>query len=280
MPTEPNSFKRLLLGLPASAPDRPLRLAVEIADLLNLQLHGLFLDDPSLRDLARIPFARELRLLGGGWHPIDVDRLASDLDLAARKMERQFLEAAGKLATKPLFEVVRGPAASIGAVSRAGDIVMLAEPPSPTQRATPQFSQLVSSALQSDAAVMLVPPQVSRTKGPVVAVVSGPDDPALPAAAQIASAAKEGLIVVETDGSSERGRRTGEGDPSFEAAGLVTARVVIGKSPLSDPAARADAFRDFKERLVVITRGVLAHETTLSVAAAGRVPLLVVEPAR
>ena len=66
MSTQPYSFKRIVLGLQPSAPDRAMQLAVELADLLHLDLLGLFLEDTSLRDLASMPFAREFRLLGGG----------------------------------------------------------------------------------------------------------------------------------------------------------------------------------------------------------------------
>ena len=108
MPMEPHSFRRLVLGLQPSAPDRTMRLAVELADLLHLDLLGLFIEDTSLRDLAKIPFARELRPLGGGWHAIDLDRLSRDFELAARSIERMFTDAARHLTTRYQFELVRG----------------------------------------------------------------------------------------------------------------------------------------------------------------------------
>jgi hypothetical protein len=75
-------FKRLVVGLEPSAPDRAMRLAVELAELLDLDLLGLFLEDPGLRDLAAIPFVREFRSLGGGWRPIEIDQLTHDLEVA------------------------------------------------------------------------------------------------------------------------------------------------------------------------------------------------------
>ena len=111
MPERPHSFKRLVLGLQPSASDRTMQLAVELADLLHLDLLGLFLEDTSLRDLAGIPFAREFRSLGGGWHAIDLGRLSHDFELAARNIERMFTQAAKRLPTRSQFEVVRGPLA-------------------------------------------------------------------------------------------------------------------------------------------------------------------------
>jgi len=120
-----HSFKRLVLGLAPSAPDRAMRVAVDLATLLHVDLLGLFLEDTALRDLARIPFARELRPLGGGWHPIDLERMSHDLEVAARSVERFFTEAASGLATKCEFEIVRGPTSeTIASISRTGDIVI------------------------------------------------------------------------------------------------------------------------------------------------------------
>jgi hypothetical protein len=119
------SFKRLVLGLQPSAPDRMMQFAVELADLLHLELLGLFLEDTNLRAFASIPFARELRLLGGGWHPIDLDRLSHELDLVARSTERTFTQAAKRLSTPFQFEVIRGQTAeAIESISRTDDIIM------------------------------------------------------------------------------------------------------------------------------------------------------------
>ncbi len=178
MSMEPHSFKRLVLGLQPGAHDRTLQLAVELADLLHLDLLGLFLEDTSLHDLASIPFSREFRSLGGGWHTIDLDRLSYDFELAARRIERKFLSAAKRLLTAYQFEVARGPmATTFTSFSRIDDIVMIAEPQSPAERATQQFAWLLEAAFQSAAAVMLVPSHIARTKGPVVAVATSPERP-------------------------------------------------------------------------------------------------------
>ena len=188
-------------GLQPGAHDRTMQLAVELADLLHLDLLGLFLEDSSLRDLAGIPFSREFRPLGGGWHAIDLSRLSHDFELAARNIERKFMDAAKRLSTGCQFEIARGPMAeTFASVSRSDDIVMIVEPRSPAERATQQFAWLLEGAFRSAAAVMLVPPHIARTKGPVVAIATSSDDPSILAAAAIAFAAKEELVIIETDG--------------------------------------------------------------------------------
>ncbi len=276
MPLAFYSFKRLVLGLQPSAPDRTMQLAVELADLLHLDLLGLFLDDTSLRDLAQIPFAREFRPLGGGWHSINLDRLSRDFDLAARSIERMFTDAAKHLATRYQFEIVRGPMAkTFASISRTDDIVMIVEPMSPAERATQQFSWLLEAAFRSAAAVMLVPPHIVRTKGPVVAIAASPDDPSIHAAAAIAVAAKEELVIIEADGHDADDQRIRE---LTADTGLMIKRVAATRIALPDPATCAQAFRQMQERLVVMTRGAFEDGVASMIAAARRVPVLVVEP--
>lgn len=265
-----------MLGLQPGAHDRTMRLAVELADLLHLDLLGLFLEDSSLLDLAGIPFSREFRPLGGGWHTIDLDRLSHDFELAARSIERKFIGAAQRLPTGYQFEVARGSLAkTFASVSRRDDIVMIVEPQSSAERATQQFSWLLEAAFRSAAAVMLVPPHIARTKGAVVAITASPGDPSVRAAAAIALAAKEELVVIETDG-----RDTDDPDIRKLAAdtGLTIKHVGAARLGLTDPAACALAFRQIQERLIVMTRGAFADEAASAIAAARQVPVLVVEP--
>lgn len=275
MPKEPHSFKRLVLGLQPSAHDRTMHLAVALADLLHLDLLGLLLEDTSLHDLASGAFLREFRLLGGGWQAIDLDRLSRDFELAARSIERRFMGAAKRLPTGYQFEVARGPMAkTFASISRTDDIVMIAEPASAAERASQQFSWLLEAAFRSAAAVMLVPPRIARAKGPVVAIATSFDDPSIQAAAAIAFAAKEELVIIEANGRDAE-------DPGIRKladTGLTVTRIAAAGTGLADAQTCALVFRQVEERLIVMTRGAFADEAALSIAAARQVPVLVVEP--
>lgn len=272
------TFKRLVLGFQSRVPERSsLRLAAELASLLDLELLGLFLEDSSLRDLAAIPFAREIRSLGGGWHRLDTEQLSHDLDLAARNAERTFAEVAKRLQIKCQFEVVRGGMAqSIAALSRTDDIVMVAEPISAADRTTGQFQWLVEAAFQSAAAVLLVPTQIARNTGPVVAIATSADDPSLRAAALVANAAREKLVILDVD-------KIGANDPGVEhladSLGLTIEYIAADGIRLSDSDACARAFRGLQERLIVMTRDALAHRMATSIASSRHVPVLVIESA-
>jgi len=277
MPAELHSFRRLVLGLQSSAPDPAMRLAVEMAELLDLDLLGLFLEDASLRDLAGIPFAREFRLLGGGWHSLDLDRLVHDLEVAARGMERSFTQAARSLSKRSQFEVMRGRVAeAITSISNTGDIVMIVEPTSAADRVSGQFSWLVEAAFRSAAAVMLVPSRIVRTKGPIVAVAMTGDHPTIAAAAAIAVAAKETLIVIGPGGWDREKPRIAQ---LAAKTGLTIQHVTAGDlSP--DPTVCLKAMGHLQERLVVMTHLPFDGATTSAIASARQVPVLVIEPER
>lgn len=276
MPTELHSFRRLVLGLQSSAPDPAMRLAVELAELLDLDLLGLFLEDASLRDLAGIPFAREFRLLGGGWHSLDLDRLVHDMEVAARGMERTFTQAVGSLSKRSQFEVMRGPVAeAITSISNTGDIVMIVEPTSAAERVSGQFSWLVKAAFRSAAAVMLVPSRIIRFKGPIVAVAMAGDDPTIAAAAAIAVAAKEKLIVIGPGGRRENPRTA-----QLAAKTGLTIQYVTAGDLSADSTACLKAMRQLQERLVVMARLPFDGATASAIVTARQVPVLVIEPER
>lgn len=204
MPGQTPAFKRLVLGLQAGPSARAIKAAAEFASLLNLELVGLFFEDTRLEKLSGIPFVREFRLLGGGWHPIDIDRLSRDFELAARNAERLLANEAMQFSTRWQFEVTRELfSEAFGALSRASDIVMIVQPERPAEYATPQFALLMEAALQSAPAVMLAPARPSLRKGPVIAIAAIPNDTCFYTAAEIAIAAKEELVILYTDSDDE-----------------------------------------------------------------------------
>lgn len=273
MALRPHHFKRIVLGLHPGTPDRTVRLAVELAELLELDLLGLLLED-NLHHLAGSPFARELRLPAGDWHPIDLDRLTHELDIASRNIQRRFDEAAERLAPRHRFELIRGSASeTIAAVAQAGDIVVVGEPANPADRVTLQFASLMEAAFHAGPAAIFVPTRIAQTSGPVVAIAIGDDDASITAAAAIATAAKEPLIIVQiADGDEARV------DELAAETGLTIKRVTVGKNALSDLRPLLHVLHPFQARLIVETGGDGAHKRATALAAARHTPVLLVEP--
>ena len=229
--TERHNFRRVILGLHHNVPRHGLRLAAEVAALLRIELCGLLVKEDELAGLAALPFAREFRPLEGGWHALDIDQLSHDLDIAADRAQKLLAGAASALGLSCQFEVMRCTMAeAITSVSRGGDIVIVPEPESPAERVTLQFQSMVTAALGSAAAVMVVPSRITRQRGPVVAVAAGPEDESIEVAAVIAALANEELIVVE----------------AFERAGDAAAsRATPPAAPVARRSERAGCHRAF-----------------------------------
>ena len=191
-------YKRMVLGLPHSAPDyASVAFTAQLAELLGIDIVGLFVEDESLADLAALSCVRELRSLGGGWHPIDAAQLAQGAGHAAADARRLFQGAAKALRVGTRFNLAKGSIAeAIGSHSKIDDIIAVIEPRNPAERVTHQYRQLVESAFNAPAAMLLVPSRLSRSKGPIVAVARSAQDPSIHAALGIATSIKEQLIVL------------------------------------------------------------------------------------
>ena len=274
MPALTPAFKRLVLGLQPTAADSSMRLVAELASVLQLELLGLFLDDSSLRDLARFPFVREFRGPAAGWQPIDIERVSRDLEVAAGNLRRIFEQATRELETAARFEVARGSLGEIiAASSRSDDIFVIVEPLNPVERATSQFALLSEAAFGSGAAVLLLPSRIRRTSGPIVAIATRPNDPSVQTGAFLALATKEELVIINAD------HQQGIGDDTRKLAaetGLRVEQIAAARSVFPDPGTCAQAFRHLQERLVVMSRGDFNPGVASTIAAARQVPVLVI----
>jgi hypothetical protein len=268
-------FKRMILGLPHSTGDYPLVGAtVKLAELLRMQLLAMFADDRSVMDVAGLPFARELRPLGGGWQSLDVGQLSAELERSSAIARRLFDEAARNCSIDASFCVEKGAAADIiASVATAEDIVVVIEPRNPAERVTQQFIRLIEAAFRASASVMIVPCRIARFSGPVVALAAGPEDPSIDAAAAIASAARERLIVM---GPRELLAPGSSLSKAIEAGG---GRVeFVPTAALPNVTKLADDLQRRGERLLVVTRGVLDDLQVPALASRRSVPVVVVEP--
>jgi len=275
MAMPPLGYKRLILALPPGASSVDLRVAAEFARLLQLEMVAIMLDDFGLADPGRLPFTREFRGPLSGWQPIDAERIRRDLETAAQNLQRSIEAATRDLETNARFEVVRG---SLGETLRAmadgGDILVLAEPSNPAERASAQFNWLTEAVLGSQTAVLLVPARIARTGGPVVAIAAAADDPSIHAAADIAIACTDELVIIDAD-HIEHGSAVRDlgGDERLRVTRMAAAR---GNFP--DPALLSHAFRHLQERLVVMTRGSFDDSVASTIASARHVPVLLIAP--
>ena len=191
-------FKRMVLGLPHSAKDyASVAFTAELADLLGLDLLGIFAEDEGLADLALLPCVREFRLAGDGWHRLDVEQLARSSSQAAADARRLFSDAAKPLRVAARFDLVKGQIdKAVGSRTMPNDIIVVIEPKSAAERVCYQFRQFVDMALNAPVATLLVPSRISRHKGPVVALAASAHDVSVLVGLRVAEAVREKLLVL------------------------------------------------------------------------------------
>ncbi len=279
----PPPYRRLVLEFGQGTPDAALvRTAAELARLLGLDLHGLFIEDESLLALAAWPFARELRLPTHEWHRIDPETVAADLRAAAAAADRLLAEAVAALDIPGHFEILRGdPLASMAAFCRRDDILVLAPPRAGPGLGLPREPRRGEAAARPAAgAVLVVPAGRTRRSGPVVAVLSEAGDPGLDLAARIAVATGEALRILLANPAPAAPAQARE---RAAALGVAPARIQLDPLPLpaSPGALEAGlpaALAGLRESLIVLGRGAVPDDVAaVRIAVRRGVPVLVME---
>lgn len=236
MTTTGAAFTRIVLGLDQSASDRSaIRFAADFARQLRLDLFGLFAEDPSLARLAGLPSLREFRLLERQWRPIEEGSLSAELERCAAMARQTFDEIAQAMGVVRQFEVVRARAReAIASVSRESDIILLAEPRAAVPLAHESFVEVVNAALATPAGVLVVPSQIARLRGSILAIGETGEDQSVASAAAIAAAVHERFEVLA---AGDRALSQRLGRPA-ERMIVMTRRAGVRVAPLSLVAGR------------------------------------------
>lgn len=278
--TERITHRRLIVELcQGGADEQTLRVVAECASVLELDLHGLFIEDEAVLTLSELPFAREICLPTHEWQKIEAGRIADELRRAAVHAQRLLRQAAATLGLVNAFEVRRGdPAETMAAIASGNDVIVIAEPATPGGRLAPGLSRVQAAAHGSAASVLFLPAGVTLHRGPVAALLADADDPSLPLAARAAANTREGLLVLLPAGDAAMTAGVVE---RAVAVGVPPARVgvrTLGGLQAEDV---LHALGRGRERLVVLTRDAspAGEMPTVSRIAADRgVPVLLVEP--
>ena len=267
----PPVFRRLILELSHAGIDPAmLRAAAELARLLGLHLHGVFVEDEALLTLAEFPFAREIRLPTHEWAPLSADRLAAELRHAAEQARHAMQEIVAGLDVPNAFEVLRGdPLGCIAGLCSPADIIAIVQP------AVAGLVRLQQSAPGLPAQVLLLPEGLAVRDGPVAALLRDAADPVLDVAARIAG--QERLLVLLP---------AGPGDPAQEVTrraegfGIPPARLTVRLMGKGDTDAALSALGREQERLIVVGRsqtGPGSPGDAARIAATRAAPVLVTE---
>jgi nucleotide-binding universal stress UspA family protein len=100
------TVRRIVVAADASAPGRvALDAAIRLAQRLQAEIEGLYLEDVNLKRLAALPIAREFQF-GGGVR--SAAAVADDLRAEAMRLRRAFEEAATRARVSARFRVTEG----------------------------------------------------------------------------------------------------------------------------------------------------------------------------
>jgi len=100
------TVRRIVVAADASAPGRvALDAAIRLAQRLQAELEGLYLEDINLKRFSELPVAREFPF---GGPARDATRVADDLRNEAMSLRRAFEEATGRARIQATFRVAEG----------------------------------------------------------------------------------------------------------------------------------------------------------------------------
>ena len=262
--TQRPPFRRLILELTLGPIDaHAMRLAAEFARDFGLDLHGVYVEDESLMNLAGFPFVREIRLPTADWRAIDAGNLTTELRQHAEDARLRLRRLLDQMGLRGGFEIRRGdPMHCVAGVCSPSDIIVIAV----TAR-RPHAEALRQAASQGPASVLVIPERTARGQGPVVVITNKVEDPEVDAAGRFATALHAPLLLLVPDDSAEALGRS-------EHHGTVEIRSI--------PSLRADdvlrALSHIPERLIVMTHeaaGITGMEGVARIAASVSVPVLV-----
>jgi hypothetical protein len=255
-------FRRLVLELGHGAADpETIRETAAFAQLIDAELHALFVEDETLLHASALPFAREISPLSYQWRKFEPDRLEAELKAAVDQARRHLEAAAHATGVRRSFEVRRGDLAlHVTDICVASDIVVVSAPRWMGTGFTRGFQRLRATACQSVASVLFLPPNIGRKHGSIVAVAANAADNNFDVARRIALQAREQLLVLAPVGSV--------------LAGEASVRILPGTGAQDVVAALGDSH----ERLIVLTRADDTEGVGSVLAAARGVPVLMMEP--
>jgi hypothetical protein len=193
------SFHRILVALDATrASWSVLESAALLAEALEYELVGLFVEDSDLVALANLPFSREVRRTGVIQN-LDPEVLKKEVDAHAAAARYAIREIAVRHNVRWSFRSVRGDVdAEFTAAAAEVDIVCVSRRRPGRYRRAPVGSP-ARVALDRNAPVLVAGQLSDRIDKPVAVIVDQSDD-ALDAArlaGRIAAKARTGLVVLE-----------------------------------------------------------------------------------
>jgi nucleotide-binding universal stress UspA family protein len=277
--SRPRVFNRILVALDATrAGQSALESAALLAEALQYELVGLFVEDSDLLALANLPFSREVRR-SGVIQEIDPAALQKEVEAHAAAARYAVRQAALRRNLRWSFRSVRGDVdAVVTAAAAEVDIVCVSRRGPGRYRRAPMASP-ARVALERQAPVLVAGQLTDRIDKPIAVIIDQAESgqASVRLAGRIAAKAKTGLVVLEflpLEADIAQVRARIEGD----LPGVTVRYVLLSRE---DPCGLLDGLRRNDYSLVLY--GVRADQPSPAwldyVADAGDCPLLLVPEA-
>jgi len=168
------SVDRILVALDRSQSSRSaLEAAAMLAEALQSELHGLFVEDADLLALARLPFSREIQAQGGGIRDLDPDDLERAFETEMAEARSAVETAAAQRGLRWKFRSARGQVhAEVTAAATEVDIVCIGRQGSNKRPASP-MGGTARMALAGRAPVLIASDPSKCLGGPIAVAFDG-----------------------------------------------------------------------------------------------------------
>jgi nucleotide-binding universal stress UspA family protein len=241
-------IRRILYALDAATDaSDSLEAAAEIAERLDAELIGLFVEDVNLLRSAALPFVREINLGLGGWREFSPANVERELRGRAARAQLQLEESARRRRLTFSFRVARGDVGrEVAAAAEEVDLVILEGMTRPMGSSI-RISSSARTAAQQNIRTVLVLRKGHLNARQFMVVYEGTEqsDKALSIAARLAETAGASLrvLIIAADSQSaaayqERARE------SIAHLGVGAAFEILGEPTLIDVCQFARRARD------------------------------------
>jgi len=151
-PEEPerrHGIRRILVALdPSQHSMAALEAGARMADRLDAELLGLFVEDVNVRRLAELPFVQEVGFFTASCRRVETQELSRQLRVQAGRVQRRFTVRTRDLGTRCTFRVVRGRVApELLRAAQEADVVIMGKgawSPLQTERLAPAIREVLS----------------------------------------------------------------------------------------------------------------------------------------
>ncbi|MCH4560733.1 hypothetical protein [Mesorhizobium jarvisii] len=261
-------FRRIVLDLSGSGRNaQTAQFVAELAELLDVDLLGRFVEDSDIAKLAGLPFAREFRFLERDWHSLAQEDIMHASAIAVAAARRMFERATSSSTARHHFQVVRHAASA--KMRRCDEQIAVIHPQA---RPEEPFESMLEAAFRIAAGVLIMPTKIVRRSGPVIAVAAVRDDPIVGLAQHLATSAGERLLRLNWP--------SGISPPTHKRELLSNGGQAAPRrwnSAMATSGTSGFPFGAPSERIVLVSRGTFDDATLSAIASLRRTPVFVVE---